>query len=650
MGQETQGQPAAPPVEGGVVGAPGNDERRVGPHAIRLVTLNPSRSPTELLRDLLVTGGYPVSMASKVGTEEHNEIRLTEAEAKEMQYGNTELTVTFSGETKNELAKNNTLIDGNKFKHAYNRLSWEDEVKRMTAEFVGDDSLGQEELAKQKANYEVDGYRAVSLLLVEKVQKVADIFAHDLFPYGITPIRADEIDVKDNVFKGMGNLTTISGTRFMGASEVSVESNPIAESLEKPGVGLFEFTAPFTQLDMLKWFYTGVTDVERKAFIVFDLAQIGKTTHYERSENRVPQIGRFTFFESSPGVLREDDPNKLKVADLTTAEPHNIPLTLSLGSDEIDTFGLNHDLGVLMVSNIVMYNNQYGKPFDRLGDHLANRSHILGDAGFKYVGEDAETSSALIDAVTNVPGYEDTSDLSSRVIGVSFRDDITLAQAYADKMGIVGNLVIPVEKANLANEFLNRLKNTPKLKEDIVKYEAFEGAKDTNIFEVSFTGDKDQDVTVVVKSTTAMLEVDDSKHNKITTSVDESTFLPHVKQIVKAMFNLEFPIVDIVEDTEYEHEHAKVYEIKPKVVFANVTTGKKIRLVYMKAENPSASGGEETREETPKPQEGGTQEQPSPPASGEEGLPSPPSPPQVGTEGQAGGLVTELSGFTPPNS
>nr|DAP57245.1 MAG TPA: hypothetical protein [Caudoviricetes sp.] len=646
MGQETQeaqGQPVQtgqPQAESGETGKK--------PQAMQLVVLDPSRSPTELMRDLLVTGGYPAAMAAKVGTDEHAEIRLTEAEAKEMQYGNTELTVTLSGETKDELAKNNTLVDGNKFKHAYNRLKWEDEVKRMAAEFVGDKNLDPGELAKQKANYEVDGYRVVSLLASKKLEKVADIFANGLYPKGSNPIPVDEIDVKDNVFKGMGALTTISGTRFMGASEVSIESNPIAESLEKPGVGLFEFTAPFTQLGMLKWFYTGVTDVERKAFIVFDLAQIGKTTHYERSENRVPQIGRFTFFETSPGVLREDDPNKLKVADLTTAEPYNVPLTLSLGSDEIDTFGLNHDLGILMVNNIVMYNNQYGKPFDRLGDHLANRSHILGDAGFKYVGEDAETSSTLKEAVANVPGYEDTSDLSSRVIGLSFRDDITLAQAYADKMGIIGNLVIPVEKANLANEFLNRLKKTLELKEDIIKYEAFEGAKDTDIFEASFTGDKDQDVTVIVKSTTTMLEVDDSKHNKITTSVDESTFLPHVKQIVKAMFNLEFPIVDIVEDTEYEHEHAKVYEIKPKAAFANVSTGKKIRLVYMKAENPSAS---EEGKETPKPQEGGTQEQPSPPASGEEEQPSPPSPPQGGTEGrQEGGLVTELSGFTPPNN
>ena len=60
MGQETQEQPAVPPV-GGVVGAPSSENRRTGPHAIRLVTLQPQRPPTELLRDLLITGGYPVS-------------------------------------------------------------------------------------------------------------------------------------------------------------------------------------------------------------------------------------------------------------------------------------------------------------------------------------------------------------------------------------------------------------------------------------------------------------------------------------------------------------------------------------------------------------------------------------------------------------
>ena len=291
MGQETQEQP---PVVGGLVGgvaAPRN--RHVGPHSLHLVTLDPTRPPTELLRDLLVTGGYPFSMASKVGTEEHNEIRLTEAEAKEMEYGNTELTVTLSGETKDELAKNNTLIDGNKFKHAYNRLSWEQEVKRITAEFVGDDRLEETELAKQKANYEVDGYRAVSLLLVEKVEKVGDIFAHDLYPYGTTPMRADEIDVRDNVFKGLGALTTVMGKRFIGTTEYNVNINPIAFSMEKPGIGLFDFSASFVQLDMLKWFYTGVSNVERKAFIVFDLAQADKSISYERTVRRVPQIGRF---------------------------------------------------------------------------------------------------------------------------------------------------------------------------------------------------------------------------------------------------------------------------------------------------------------------------------------------------------------------
>ena len=638
MDQETQQQP---PVEiGQASGAAGNKAKAVA--------IDYHAQQIKMIIDLLATGGYTQSMlyevrASGQGREGVGELLLSDVQAKETEHGNSELTVVFSGNLKEELAKNNTLIDGDKFKHAYYRLDWEEEAKRIRGDL------------RTPPELEIDGYRMVSLLSLDKVMgpgftntgRLSDLFVHDFYPDKLKKIRAGDIDTEESIFKGIGALLRASGKRFVSGNEVNVDLSSFAHSTEKPGIGLFEFTAPFTQLDILKWFYFGITDVERKIFIVFDLAQIGKTTHYERSENRVPQIGHFTFFESSPGTLREDDPNKLKVADLTTAEPYNVPLTLSIDSDELDTFGLNHDLGILMVNNIVMYNNQYGKPFDRLGDHLANQSNAFSDIGFQYddVGEGVEADPELIGAVANIPGYEDTTNLSSRVVGVRFRNDITLAQAYANKTGIIGNWVIPVEKANLANEFLGRLKNTPKLKENIIEYEAFEGAKDTNIFEASFTGDKNQDVAVIVKSTTTMLEVDDSKHNKITTSVDESTFLPHVKQIVKAMFNLEFPIVDIVEDTEYEHEHAKVYEIKPKAVFANVSTGKKIRLVYMKAENPSAS--EEEGKETPKPQEGGTEEQPSPPASGEEGQPSSP---QGETEGQAGGLVTELSGFTPPNS
>ena len=599
MGSETQEQPVQPPV-GGVVGAPSSEDSRVGPHGMRMVTLNPSRSPTELLRDLLVTGGYPVSMASKVGTEEHNEIRLTEAEAKEMQYGNTELTVTFSGETKDELAKNNTLIDGNKFKHAYNRLNWEDEVKRMTAEFVGDDSLGQEELAKQKANYEVDGYRAVSLLLVEKVQKVADIFAHDLFPYGITPIRADEIDVKDNVFKGMGSLTTVMGKRFIGTTEVNVNINPIAFSMEKPGIGLFDFSAPFVQLDMLKWFYTGVSNVERKAFIVFDLAQADKSINYERSVRRVPQIGRFTYFGEAP-TLSNNGHNDMTVAEETTAEPLNIPLEPTLAASKTA-------FAILMANNIVMYNNQYGKPFDRFDYHIRDHVDTFRNIGFLYddVEEGIEATPELVEAVANIPGYEDTTNLSSRVVGLSFRDEIPLSQAYANRSGVVGNWIIPVEKANLANELVGELKSVSDLKKKVNETAAVEGVKD-EFHAVSYTGDVNQDIAIIVKSNTDKLEIDDTKHNKIKLTVDEGTFLPYVKHVVNAVFGNVYGAVDIVEDTEYVYEHAKVYVVKPKADFTNISVGKTIRVVYVKAEETPAG---------PKP----------------------------------GGLVTELSGFTPPNS
>lgn len=602
MGQETQGQPVQPPV-GGAVGAP-SSEQGVGPHGMRMVTLNPSRPPTELLRDLLVTGGYPISMASKVGTEEHNEIRLTEAEAKEMQYGNTELTVTFSGETKDELAKNNTLIDGNKFKHAYNRLNWEDEVKRMTAEFVGDDNLGQEELAKQKANYEVDGYRAVSLLLVEKVQKVADIFAHDLFPYGITPIRADEIDVKDNVFKGMGSLTTVMGKRFIGTTEVNVNINPIAFSMEKPGIGLFDFSAPFVQLDMLKWFYTGVSNVERKAFIVFDLAQANKSISYERTVRRVPQIGRFTYFGEAP-TLSNNGHSDMVVAEETTAEPLNIPLDNTEAATKLA-------FAILTANNIVMYNNQYGKPFDRLADHIKEHVDTFLNIGFSYddVEEGIEATPELVEAVANIPGYEDTTKLSSRVVGMSFRTDIPLSQAYANRSGVVGNWIIPVEKANLANELVDVLKSTPDLKKKINEKAAVENVKE-EFHSVSYTGDVNQDIAIIVKTNTDKLEIDDSKHNKIKLTIDEHDFLPYVKHVVNAVFDNVYGLVDIVEDTEYVYEHAKVYEVKPRTMFTNISVGKTVRVVYVKAE--------EAREE--------------PPAG--------PKP---------GGLVTELSGFTPPNS
>lgn len=601
MGQETQEQP---PVVGGLVGGVATPRNRhVGPHSLHLVTLDPTRPPTELLRDLLVTGGYPVSMASKVGTEEHNEIRLTEAEAKEMEYGNTELTVTLSGETKDALAKNNTLIDGNKFKHAYNRLSWESEVKRITAEFVGDDRLGKEELDKQKANYEVDGYRAVSLLLVEKVEKVGDIFAHDLYPYGTTPMRADEIDVRDNVFKGLGALTTVMGKRFIGTTEVNVNINPIAFSMEKPGIGTFDFSAPFVQLDMLKWFYTGVSNVERKAFIVFDLGYVGKSVSYERTVRRVPQIGRFTYFGEAP-TLSNNGHGDMAVAEETTAEPLNIPLETTLAAT-------NTAFAILMANNIVMYNNQYGKPFDRLADHIKEHVDTLQNIGFSYddVEEGIEATPELVEAVANIPGYEDTTNLSSRVVGLAFRNDIPLSQAYANRSGVVGNWVIPVEKANLANELVDVLKSIPDLKEKINQKAAVEGVKDV-FHAASFTGDVNQEIAIIVKSNSDKLEVDDSKHNKIKLTVGESDFLPYVKHVVNAVFGNVYGAVDIVEDTEYVHEHAKVYEVKPKADFTNISVGKVIRVVYVKAE--------EAREESPAPKQGE--------------------------------LVTELSGFTPPNS
>ena len=602
MGQETQEQP---PVVGGLVGGVATPRNRhVGSHSLHLVTLDPTRPPTELLRDLLVTGGYPVSMASKVGTEEHNEIRLTEAEAKEMEYGNTELTVTLSGETKDALAKNNTLIDGNKFKHAYNRLSWEQEVKRITAEFVGDDRLGETELAKQKANYEVDGYRAVSLLLVEKVEKVGDIFTHDLYPYGTTPMRADEIDVRDNVFKGLGALTTVMGKRFIGTTEHNVNINPIAFSMEKPGIGLFEFSAPFVQLDILKWLYTGVSNVERKAFIVFDLGYAGKSVSYERTVRRVPQIGRFTYFGEAP-TLSNNGHGDMAVAEETTAEPLNIPL-------DTTSAATNTAFAILMANNIVMYNNQYGKPFDRLADHIKEHVDTLQNIGFLYDDVEAgiEATPELVEAVANVPGYEDTTNLSSRVVGLSFRDDIPLSQAYANRSGVVGNWIIPVEKANLANELVDVLKSIPDLKEKINQKAAVEGVKDV-FHAASFTGDANQDITIIVKTNTDKLEVDDSKHNKIKLTVGESDFLPYVKHVVSAVLDNVYGLVDIVEDTEYVYEHAKVYEIKPKADFTNISVGKTVRVVYVKAE--------EAREE------------------------SPASPKQ-------GELVTELSGFTPPNS
>lgn len=603
MGQETQGQPAVPPVEGGVVGAPSSENRRTGPHAIRLVTLQPQRPPTELLRDLLITGGYSVEMASKVGTEAHNEIRLTEVEAKEMQYGNTELTVTFSGETKDELAKHNTLIDGDKFKHAYNRLSWEEEVKRITAEFVGDDSLGKEELDKQKANYEVDGYRAVSLLLVEKVDKVADIFAHDLFPYGSKSMRADEIDVKDNVFKGLGTLTTVMGKRFIGTTEVNVNINPIAFSMEKPGIGLFDFSAPFVQLDMLKWFYTGVSNVERKAFIVFDLGYAGKSVSYERTIRRVPQIGRFTYFGEAP-TLSNNGHGDMAVAEETTAEPLNIPL-------DTTSAATNTAFAILMANNVVMYNNQYGKPFDRLADHIKEHVDTLQNIGFLYDDVEAgiEATPELVEAVANIPGYEDTTNLSSRVVGLSFRDDIPLSQAYANRSGVVGNWIIPVEKANLANELVDVLKSIPDLKEKINGKAAVEGVNDV-FHAASYTGDANQDIAIIVKTNSDKLEIDDSKHNKIKLTIDEHDFLPYVKHVVNAVLDNVYGLVDIVEDTEYVYEHAKVYEVKPKAMFTNISVGKTIRVVYVKAE--------EAREESPAPKQGE--------------------------------LVTELSGFTPPNS
>lgn len=638
MGQETQGQP---PVVGGVAGGPVAERGNVGPHGMRMVKLDPSRSPTELLRDLLATGGYPISMASKVGTEAHNEIRLTEVVAKEMQYGNTELTVTLDGETKDELSKNNTLIDGDKFKHAYSRLIWEDEVKRITAEFVGDPDLNPTELAKQKANYEVDGYRAVSLLLVEKVQKVADIFAQDLYPYGSNPIRADEIDVKDNVFKGMGSLTTVMGKRFIGTTEQNVNINPIAFSMEKPGIGLFEFSAPFVQLDMLKWFYTGVSNVERKAFIVFDLAKAASSISYERSVRRIPQIGRFTFFGGGPNA-RNGSHGELIVANETTAEPLNIPLAIT-SEGEIDTEAMNIAFGVLTVNNIVMYNNQYGKPFDRLADHMDGHVATFQNMQYQYddVEEGIEASPDLVEAVDNIPGYEDTTNLSSRVVGVSLRNDIPLSQAYANRTGVVGNWLIPVEKANLANEIIDKVNGIPDLKKAINEDGPVGLYSDNELWSVTFSGEKDKDVTIHVKSDTQHLVLDPTKRNGIDTKRDSEYLQQHSADFFKEHFISRIVSVicgngisnlacETVEDTEYVHKRAKVYEIKPRSAFTNINRGGRIRIVYQKSRNPEHGGNEDYADDYSEVTGGGgTEEQPNPKPSG---------------------LVTELSGFTPPNS
>ena len=589
MDQETQQQP---PVEiGQASGAAGNKAKAMA--------IDYHAQQIKMIIDLLATGGYTQSMlyevrASGQGREGVGELLLSDVQAKETEHGNSELTVVFSGNLKEELAKNNTLIDGDKFKHAYYRLDWEEEAKRIRGDL------------RTPPELEIDGYRMVSLLSLDKVMgpgftntgRLSDLFVHDFYPDKLKKIRAGDIDTEESIFKGIGALLRASGKRFVSGNEVNVDLSSFAHSTEKPGIGLFEFTAPFTQLDILKWFYFGITDVERKIFIVFDLSQANKTTSYNRSENRVPQIGRFTFFGTQESQLREDDPNRLKVADLTTADPLNIPLAVTSDGD-IDTFALNHSLSILTANNITMYNNQYGKPFERLDEHVANQSNAFSDIGFQYddVGEGVEAGPELIGAVANIPGYEDTTNLSSRVVGVRFRNDITLAQAYANKTGIIGNWVIPVEKVNFANEFLAELKKIPNLKETVGKKDESIGEKDNDIFAASYTGDKDQDIALIVKSTTAMLEVDDSKHNKITTSVDDSTFSPYVKQIVKSVLgNTVYPSVDIVEDTEYEHEHAKVYEIKPKSVFTNICTGKKVRLVYMKAENGSTE--EETHEES----------------------------------------------------
>lgn len=589
MDQETQQQP---PVENSQASGAASNKAKA-------VAIDYHAQQIKMIIDLLATGGYTQSMlyevrASGQGREGVGELLLSDVEAKETEHGNSELTVVFSGNLKEELAKNNTLIDGDKFKHAYYRLDWEEEAKRIRGDL------------RTPPELEIDGYRMVSLLSLDKVMgpgftntgRLSDLFVHDFYPDKLKKIRAGDIDTEESIFKGIGALLRASGKRFVSGNEVNVDLSSFAHSTEKPGIGLFEFTAPFTQLDILKWFYFGITDVERKIFIVFDLSQANKTTSYNRSENRVPQIGRFTFFGTQESQLREDDPSRLKVADSTTADPLNIPLAATSDGD-IDTFALNHSLSILTANNITMYNNQYGKPFERLGDHMTNQSNAFSDIGFQYddVGEGVEASPELIGAVANIPGYEDTTNLSSRVVGVRFRNDITLAKAYADKTGIIGNWVIPVEKVNFANEFLAELKKIPNLKEAVSKKDESIGEKDNDIFAASYTGDIDQDIVLIVKSTTAMLEVDDSKHNKITTSVDDSTFSPYVKQIVKSVLgDTVYPSMDIVEDTEYVHEHAKVYEIKPKSAFTNICTGKKVRLVYMKAENDSTE--EETHGES----------------------------------------------------
>lgn len=609
MDQETQQQP---PVENGQASGAADSKAKV-------VKIDYHTQQIKMIVDLLATGGYTQSMlyevrASEQGREGVGELLLSDVEAKETEHGNSELTVVFSGKLKEELSKNNTLIDGDKFKHAYYRLDWKEEAKRIRGDL------------RTPPELEIDGYRVVSLLSLDKVMgpgftntgRLSDLFVHDFYPDKLKKIHAGDIDTEESIFKGIGALLRASGKRFVSGNEVNVDLSSFAHSTEKPGIGLFEFTAPFTQLDILKWFYFGITDVERKIFIVFDLSQANKTTNYSRSENRVPQIGRFTFFGDMEYTLSEEDPNKLKVADLITAEPLNIPLT-STSNGDIDTFALNHSLAILTANNIVMYNNQYGKPFERLGDHMANQSNAFSDIGFQYddVREGTEASPELIEAVANIPGYEDTTNLSSRVVGVRFRNDITLAKAYANKTGIIGNWVIPVEKANFANEFLAELKKTSNLKEAVSEKDETIGEKDNDIFAASYSGDVNQDITLTVKSTTAMLEVDDSKHNKITTTVDDSTFLPYVKQIVKSVLgNTVYSSMDIVEDTEYEHEHAKVYEIKPKSAFTNICTGKKVRLVYMKAENDGTE--EETHAASPE-------------------------------DGEKSELKTELSGFARPS-
>lgn len=609
MDQETQQQP---PVENGQASGAADSKAKV-------VKIDYHTQQIKMIIDLLATGGYTQSMlyevrASEQGREGVGELLLSDVQAKETEHGNSELTVVFSGKLKEELSKNNTLIDGDKFKHAYYRLDWKEEAKRIRGDL------------RTPPELEVDGYRAVSLLTLDKVMgpgftntsRLSDLFVHDFYPDNLKKIHAGDIDTEESIFKGIGALLRASGKRFISRNEVNVDISSFAHSTEKPGIGLFEFTAPFTQLDILKWFYFGITDVERKIFIVFDLSQANKTTNYSRSENRIPQIGQFTFFGSLPNTLDESNPNRLKVADLTTAEPLTIPLVTTTDGD-VDTYALNHGLSILVANNIAMYNNQYGKPFERLDEHVANRSDAFSDVGYQYVGvgEGAEATPELIEAVANIPGYEDTSNLSSRVIGVKFRNDITLAQAYADKTGIVGNWVLPVEKVNFANELLAELKKTPNLKETVSKDDEELNAKDNDIFAVSYTGDVDQDIALIIKSTTAMLEVDDSKHNKITISVDESTFLPYVKQIVKAAVSYSvYRSMDIVEDTEYAHEHAKVYEIKPKSDFTNFCTGKKVRLVYMKAENDGTE--EETHAASPE-------------------------------DGEKSELKTELSGFARPS-